>query len=146
MDCRLKPGATLSGAYWPGARSPPLDFARGAVSDSRRAEPKARSRYAYAFFRAAEETVDAMKRVARISTVLMLRVASAFPRADTRSAGQPSTGARSDAVVPFKIHVPDSVLRDLRARLARARFPDEIEGQGWEHGVSLAYMKDLVAY
>src|SRR5262249_27804121 len=62
------------------------------------------------------------------------------------SAAQASNAGKGDVVVPFKIHVPDSVLRDLKERLARARFPDEIEGQGWEYGVSLAYMKDLVAY
>ena len=50
------------------------------------------------------------------------------------------------AIVPFKIHVPDEVLRDLKERLARTRFPDEIEGSGWEYGADLRYMKELVAY
>jgi microsomal epoxide hydrolase len=47
---------------------------------------------------------------------------------------------------PFTLHVPDEVLADLRARLARVRWPDEAPGAGWAHGTSLAYMKDLVAY
>jgi len=47
---------------------------------------------------------------------------------------------------PFKITVPDETLKDLRDRLARVRWPDEIPGAGWRHGTDLAYMKELVAY
>lgn len=43
-----------------------------------------------------------------------------------------------EAVVPFKISVPDAVLSDLKDRLARTRFPDEIEGSGWDYGTNLA--------
>jgi microsomal epoxide hydrolase len=46
----------------------------------------------------------------------------------------------------FTIRVPDDVLADLRARLERARWPDEIAGDSWRYGTSLAYMKDLCAY
>src|SRR3989442_14673013 len=49
-------------------------------------------------------------------------------------------------VEPFRIAVPDAVLADLRARLARTRFPDEIPGSGWTYGTNLAYLRDLVAY
>jgi pimeloyl-ACP methyl ester carboxylesterase len=48
--------------------------------------------------------------------------------------------------VPFTIQVPDAVLTDLNARLARARWPDEIEDAGWRYGANVAYMKELVAY
>ena len=54
--------------------------------------------------------------------------------------------APAEAVVPFKIQVPDSVLTDLKDRLARARFPGEIPGAGWDYGTDLAYLKDLVTY
>lgn len=47
---------------------------------------------------------------------------------------------------PFKIHVPDDALADLRARLARARWPDEPPVAPWSTGTSLAYMKQLVDY
>ena len=50
------------------------------------------------------------------------------------------------AVKPFRIAVDDEVLRDLKARLARTRFPDQIEASGWDYGVDLQYMKDLVAH
>jgi pimeloyl-ACP methyl ester carboxylesterase len=49
-------------------------------------------------------------------------------------------------VRPFSIHVPDAVLADLRDRLARVRWPDEIPGSGWTYGTDLATMKALVAY
>ena len=39
---------------------------------------------------------------------------------------------------PFAIHVPDDVLDDLRARLERVRWPDEIPGAGWRYGSDLA--------
>jgi len=48
--------------------------------------------------------------------------------------------------VPFTVSVPDAVLADLRDRLARTRWPDEVPGAGWDYGVSLAYLKDLAEY
>jgi microsomal epoxide hydrolase len=61
---------------------------------------------------------------------------------------QPAAQARpsGDAVVPFRIAVPDAVLTDLKDRLARTRFPDEIDDARWDYGTNLAYLKDLVAY
>ena len=47
---------------------------------------------------------------------------------------------------PFTIRVPDAVLEDLRARLARVRWPDEIPDEPWRYGTDLAYMKSLVAH
>ncbi len=49
-------------------------------------------------------------------------------------------------ISPFEAHVPDSVLDDLRERLDRVRWPDELDGAGWTYGSSLAYMRELVAY
>ena len=49
-------------------------------------------------------------------------------------------------VNPFQVHIPDSVLEDLRERLARTRWPDEIPGSDWGHGSNLAYVKELVEY
>ena len=44
------------------------------------------------------------------------------------------------------VRVSDEVLADLQTRLERVRWPDEIAGEGWRYGTSLAYMKELVAY
>ena len=49
-------------------------------------------------------------------------------------------------IEPFKIEVPEAVLTDLRERLARTRFPDEVPDTGWEYGTNLAYMRELVQY
>jgi Predicted hydrolases or acyltransferases (alpha/beta hydrolase superfamily) len=48
-----------------------------------------------------------------------------------------------NTVEPFNIKIPQSVLDDLRGRLAHIRWTDEVEGSGWEHGISLEYMKEL---
>jgi len=49
-------------------------------------------------------------------------------------------------VEPFRIAAPDAVLADLRERLARTRFPDEIANCGWTYGTNLAYLRELVDY
>jgi pimeloyl-ACP methyl ester carboxylesterase len=54
---------------------------------------------------------------------------------------------RSDqAIVPFKIAVPDAVLRDLKERLVRTRFPDQLQNVGWDYGADPAYIRSLVEY
>ena len=47
---------------------------------------------------------------------------------------------------PFRIDIPDAALADLRERLARTRFPDEIPGAGWDYGTDLGYLRELVDY
>ena len=47
---------------------------------------------------------------------------------------------------PFTINVPDEVLADLKDRLGRVRWPDEVPGAGWAYGTDLAYIQQLVAY
>jgi len=54
--------------------------------------------------------------------------------------------ASNDAIVRFRINVSDTTLKDLNERLARTRFPSEIEQSGWEYGTNLAYLKELVTY
>ena len=49
-------------------------------------------------------------------------------------------------IEPFRIEVPDGVLRDLRERILRTRWPDEIRGSGWEYGTSLHYLRELLDY
>ncbi len=49
-------------------------------------------------------------------------------------------------IQPFKIAIPQSALNDLCERLARTRWPDEVEGAGWSYGTNLDYLKSLVAY
>ncbi len=46
----------------------------------------------------------------------------------------------------FKIDIPQATLDDLRERLGRTRWPDEIAGAGWNYGTNLDYLKSLVDY
>ena len=52
----------------------------------------------------------------------------------------------ADEITPFRIAVPDSVLDDLRERLVRTRWPDQIPGTTWEYGSELATVQDLCRY
>jgi microsomal epoxide hydrolase len=49
-------------------------------------------------------------------------------------------------VEPFRIEIADIALEDLRQRLSRTRFPDEIPSSGWGYGTDLGYLRDLVTY
>ena len=45
---------------------------------------------------------------------------------------------------PFRLDVPQATLDDLRARLERTRWPDEIPGSDWRYGSNLDYVQRLV--
>jgi pimeloyl-ACP methyl ester carboxylesterase len=47
---------------------------------------------------------------------------------------------------PYKIETDPAILDDLKYRLARTRWPDEISNENWEMGTSLRYVKDLCSY
>jgi pimeloyl-ACP methyl ester carboxylesterase len=47
---------------------------------------------------------------------------------------------------PFRLHVSDETLEDLRERLTRVRWPDEPPGAPWSSGASVAYLRELVRY
>jgi pimeloyl-ACP methyl ester carboxylesterase len=49
-------------------------------------------------------------------------------------------------VEPFTIAVDEAVLSDLRDRIARTRWPDTMDGAGWEDGVDPEYLRSLLAY
>lgn len=51
-----------------------------------------------------------------------------------------------EAITPFRIRVPDADLKDLKDRLARARYPDELPDGNWDYGTNTAYLKTLIAY
>jgi hypothetical protein len=44
---------------------------------------------------------------------------------------------------PYRLDVHDDVLDDLRERLARTRWPDEIPESDWQYGANLAFMRRL---
>jgi pimeloyl-ACP methyl ester carboxylesterase len=47
---------------------------------------------------------------------------------------------------PFTSHTADDVLDDLRARLTRARWPDDPDAAPWLHGTDGTYLRELVHY
>src|SRR2546429_7293259 len=49
-------------------------------------------------------------------------------------------------VEPFRIHVADEVLDDLRARLRHTRWPDQVPGIGWQQGTELDWLRRRVSY
>lgn len=49
-------------------------------------------------------------------------------------------------IQPFTIAIPQADLDDLRQRLARTRWPNELPGVGWSRGVPLSYLKQLASY
>jgi hypothetical protein len=52
----------------------------------------------------------------------------------------------ADSPTPFTCHVPDEILADLNARLKSTRFPDQLDGAGWEYGTELGYLQELCGY
>src|ERR687886_202655 len=49
-------------------------------------------------------------------------------------------------IQPFEVNIPQEKLDDLRERLARTRWPDELPGVGWSRGVPPGYLKELAEY
>jgi pimeloyl-ACP methyl ester carboxylesterase len=53
----------------------------------------------------------------------------------------------TENIQPFRIDIPGAELDDLRDRLRRTRWPQEIgDNSGWQAGTNLAYMRELVDY
>jgi pimeloyl-ACP methyl ester carboxylesterase len=49
-------------------------------------------------------------------------------------------------IKPFTIDIPQSTLDDLAARLAGARLPAPLPGDGWDTGVPVSWLSSLVDY
>lgn len=64
------------------------------------------------------------------------------PAVDTAALGQ-DTAASMER---FRIDVADDVLADLHARLDRTRWPNQIDGAGWDYGAELSYVQELCGY
>ena len=52
----------------------------------------------------------------------------------------------SAEMTPFLIDVPQADLDDLRDRLARTRWPDQLPEVGWDYGIPLDYVRKLASY
>jgi len=59
----------------------------------------------------------------------------------------PADPARpGEDIQPYLLEVPEEDLEDLRRRLDRTRWPDELPGVGWAYGVPLGYLKELAGW
>jgi epoxide hydrolase len=52
----------------------------------------------------------------------------------------------SETIEPYRIHVSDAQLSDLRRRLAATRWPERETVPDWSQGIPLAYVQDICAY
>jgi microsomal epoxide hydrolase len=50
------------------------------------------------------------------------------------------------AIRPFRISVPQAEVDDLRDRLGRTRWPDQLPGVGWDYGIELEVVQELAEY
>jgi pimeloyl-ACP methyl ester carboxylesterase len=48
-------------------------------------------------------------------------------------------------IEPFKISIDEAVLLDLRDRIRRTRWPDQVEGAGWSYGTDGRYLRELLS-
>jgi microsomal epoxide hydrolase len=64
------------------------------------------------------------------------------------SYGQTATGSQTEehAVQEFSINISDEAIADLQSRLARTRFPDQLEGTSWQYGTEKNTLSELIAY
>ncbi|MFD7942884.1 epoxide hydrolase N-terminal domain-containing protein, partial [Streptomyces sp. NPDC059744] len=56
------------------------------------------------------------------------------------------TTSPDESIQPFRVSIPDSDLDDLRHRLDRTRWPDELPDAGWDYGVPRDYLRELAHY
>ena len=49
-------------------------------------------------------------------------------------------------ITPFRAEVADAVLADLRERLARTRWPDQLPEAGWDYGTPQPYLQGFCRY
>ena len=47
---------------------------------------------------------------------------------------------------PFKINIEQSIIDDLKTRIANTRWTGELDNSTWKYGTNKAYLKELCAY
>jgi pimeloyl-ACP methyl ester carboxylesterase len=57
-----------------------------------------------------------------------------------------SAATQSEDIRPFRIEVSRESVGDLRERLARTRWPEQLPGAPWQRGVPVTYLRDLADY
>lgn len=65
---------------------------------------------------------------------------------ETRKGTTDPIDSSDTEIRPFRVEIPQADLDDLRDRLGRTRWPDELPGVGWAYGIPLGYVKELAEY
>jgi pimeloyl-ACP methyl ester carboxylesterase len=78
--------------------------------------------------------------------ILSAEVGALSARGNADKAAQIALPAATKDGTPFKVHVPQAALDDLKKRLANARWPDKEPVTDWSQGVPLAKAQALVEY
>jgi microsomal epoxide hydrolase len=89
-------------------------------------------------FDSAERTVSECGRL--LLAALLLFPSTALGQAQLPAKPEPAT------IRPFKVHVPEQVLIDLRRRLAETKWPDQLPGTTWEYGADIKKVRELAEY
>ena len=91
-------------------------------------------------------SVTANRVAQTVLAAIAVAMTAGLSHPDAQSSTRASGSGGSEAIVPFRIQVPDAVLTDLKSRLQRARFADEFPDAGWDYGTNLNYIRSLVTY
>ncbi len=54
------------------------------------------------------------------------------------------TPSETTAITPFRVDIAQADLDDLRERLARTRYADQLPGDGWAQGTPVTYLRTMV--
>jgi len=76
----------------------------------------------------------------------LLLAAMLLPSSLALGQAQALTNPEPATIRPFKVHVPDQVLIDLRHRLAETKWPDQLPGTTWEYGTNIKKVRELADY
>jgi epoxide hydrolase len=58
----------------------------------------------------------------------------------------PNSAVPDTEIRPFQIDIAQADLDDLKDRLARTRWPDELPGVGWDYGAPMGYVQEMAEY
>ena len=84
--------------------------------------------------------------VTSLAGVLLVLLLSALPSRSNQPGAVTAEAKQAAAIKPFKAHVPDDVLEDLRRRVEQAKWPDQLPDTGWEYGADIRKVRELADY
>src|SRR5262249_38326020 len=87
-----------------------------------------------------------MRRFTSLRFFLMLNFAFCFSANAHAQQTATSLANGDQSIRPFRVHVPDEEIVDLRKRLAATRWPDQETVSDQSQGAQLARLQELVKY